>query len=95
MTEGAPDNGYYQVPPLGSDSNRGVNVPFRWYAPAPAAGGYAPAANRGQAPAAAPMAPTAPIIDPTSYNWPTARPRNPVKPVSYSRFPGRNGAYGR
>lgn len=88
MSEGAPDTGYYQVPPLGSDSNRGINVPFRWYAPAPAAGQYAPVPTQG----AAPMAPG---IDPTSYNWPGGSPRSQqVAPVGYNRqLPSRNGAY--
>ena len=43
MTEGVPDTGVYQVPPLGTDSNHGINVPYRLYNPAPAAAQYAPA----------------------------------------------------
>ncbi|MCA9068319.1 MAG: type II and III secretion system protein, partial [Planctomycetaceae bacterium] len=42
MTEGAPDTSYYQVPPLGSDSNYGINVPFRLYNPVPSSPQYAP-----------------------------------------------------
>ncbi len=45
MTEGAPDTGYYQVPPLGSDSNRGINVPYRLFNPVPAEPQYAPIPN--------------------------------------------------
>jgi pilus assembly protein CpaC len=45
MTEGAPDTSYYQVPPLGSDSNYGINVPFRLFNPVPAAPQYAPVPN--------------------------------------------------
>lgn len=42
MTEGAPDTSYYQVPPLGSDSNFGINVPYRLYIPVPSDPQYAP-----------------------------------------------------
>jgi pilus assembly protein CpaC len=42
MSEGAPDTSYYQVPPLGSDSNQGINVPFRLYNPAPSDPQYGP-----------------------------------------------------
>jgi pilus assembly protein CpaC len=45
MTEGAPDTSYYQVPPLGSDSNFGINVPYRLFNPVPAAPQYAPIPN--------------------------------------------------
>lgn len=45
MVEGAPDTSYYQVPPLGSDSNHGINVPYRLYSPAPADPQYAPIPN--------------------------------------------------
>jgi pilus assembly protein CpaC len=45
MTEGAPDTSYYQVPPLGSDSNFGINVPFRLFNPVPSAPQYAPVPN--------------------------------------------------
>jgi pilus assembly protein CpaC len=45
MVEGAPDTSYYQVPPLGSDSNHGINVPYRLYNPVPSDPQYAPIPN--------------------------------------------------
>jgi pilus assembly protein CpaC len=42
MTAGIPDTRVYQVAPLGSDTNHGIEVPYRLYNPAPAAAIYSP-----------------------------------------------------
>jgi pilus assembly protein CpaC len=76
MTEGIPDTRVYQVPPLGSDSNHGVPVPFRLYNPAPAAAGYAPAPTNtygGQ-----------PAGGFGGFQGPPAAPATHVAPAGYS-----------
>lgn len=96
MTEGAPDTGYYQVPPLGSDSNYGINVPYRLYNPVPASPQYAPVPTNtfGAVPAdqqpplqnsSQPSVPVAPVVPETA---PRAMPHTTYQEQPYPRQQG-------
>ena len=79
MTEGAPDTSYYQVPPLGSDSNFGINVPFRLFNPVPSSPQYAPIPNNnfGAVPHGHPVPNHAPV---ENYGVPQPMPPRPMPP---------------
>lgn len=93
MSEGVPDTSYYQVPPLGSDSNHGINVPFRLHNPAPAGAIYqpVPTGTYGGNPettmppgqGAAPMAPPTGYPAQSGYQAPTGN-RGQVSQTQYA-----------
>ncbi|WP_240928284.1 type II and III secretion system protein family protein [Thalassoroseus pseudoceratinae] len=87
MTEGVPDTGVYQVPPLGTDSNHGINVPYRLYNPTPAAAQYSPVPTNsyGAQPQGAPSMNNGPAY-PTQPTYPSqpGYPSNPNAPMGLS-----------
>ena len=97
MTEGAPDTSYYQVPPLGSDSNFGINVPFRLFNPVPAASQYAPVPNNafGSTPREGqpPVRSFSPRQEPTPVTPPPGPPLNDPHTTYWQRpgYPNQNG----
>ena len=86
MTEGIPDQGVYQVPPLGTDSNHGINVPYRLYNPAPAAAMYSPAPTNTYGAQQQPA--------PGMNNGPAAYPTQPTQPNQPSYPSNPNGSFG-